>query len=164
MKKSKSWSESNLERQLWHPASWFLIEILLTVMTTHAGLVETEFQTNMYPDDPERARAITSSIPCLQVNQQPVSITSIIDPWHFGKDPDPRIRTTDIRIRLWIRILLFTSVAAKMPKKLKLGVFFSKFLSLLLFEDTLYISGTDPQQCLYSVTTTLFSYSRSLTG
>ncbi len=33
----------------------------------NAGLVETEFQTNMYPDDPERARAITSSIPCLQV-------------------------------------------------------------------------------------------------
>ncbi len=32
-------------------------------------------------------------------------VTSVPDPWHFGTDPDadPRIRTSDLRIRLRIR-------------------------------------------------------------
>ncbi len=38
----------------------------------------------------------------------------VVDLWHFGTDPDPVIRTSDLRIR----ILLFLSVAAdKMPTK-----------------------------------------------
>ncbi len=52
--------------------------------------------------------------------------TSVVDPWHVGTDPDPRVRTTDLRIR----ILLFTSVMFKMPTK-------KYFLSfLLIFEGT----------------------------
>ncbi len=43
---------------------------------------------------------------------------SVVDPWHFGTDPY-RIRNTDFRIQLWIRIriLLFSSVAFKIPIK-----------------------------------------------
>jgi hypothetical protein len=44
----------------------------------------------------------------------------LVEPWHSGPDPDPRIRTTDLRIR----ILLFSSVAFKMPTKNK---FFQSF-------------------------------------
>ncbi len=55
-----------------------------------------------------------------------------MDPWHFDIDPDPRIRTTDLRIR--IRILLFSSVADKMPQKM---YFFPKFFAYyLLFKGT----------------------------
>ncbi len=31
--------------------------------------------------------------------------TSLVDPWHFCTDPDPRLRTTDIRIPNRIRII-----------------------------------------------------------
>jgi hypothetical protein len=55
--------------------------------------------------------------------------TIVVDPWHFGTDPHPWIRTTDIRIR----ILLFSSVADKMPTKTK---FFSRVFCLLHFEGT----------------------------
>ncbi len=51
-------------------------------------------------------------------------------PWHFGTDPNPRIRTTDFRIR----ILLFSSTANKMPTKNKF--FCSNFFYFLLFEGT----------------------------
>ncbi len=40
-----------------------------------------------------------------------VSFFSVADPWHFGTDPDPRIRTSDKRIL--IRILLLSSVTFK---------------------------------------------------
>ncbi len=54
-----------------------------------------------------------------------------MDPWYFGTQPDPRIRTTELRIR--IRILLFSSVAFKMSKNISL--FFLSFL-LLFFVGT----------------------------
>jgi hypothetical protein len=53
------------------------------------------------------------------------------DPWHFGADPDPRIRISDWWIR--IRILLFSSVTFKMATKTK---FIFKALWLLLYEGT----------------------------
>ncbi len=40
-----------------------------------------------------------------------------MDPCHFGTDPDSRIRTTNLQIRN--QILLFSSVADKMPTKNK---------------------------------------------
>ncbi len=49
------------------------------------------------------------------------------DPWHFGMDPDPRIRTSED----WIRILLFSSVTFKMATK---KINFSMFFCLLLFK------------------------------
>jgi hypothetical protein len=30
-----------------------------------------------------------------------------LDPLHVGTDPDPRIRTTDLRIQFWIRKFFF---------------------------------------------------------
>jgi hypothetical protein len=42
---------------------------------------------------------------------------------YFDTDPDPRIRTTDLRNR----ILLFSSVVAKMPSKRR--CYFSKFFA-----------------------------------
>ncbi len=42
-----------------------------------------------------------------------LQLNIFVDPWHFGTDPDPRIRTADLRIR----ILLFSSVAEKDAKK-----------------------------------------------
>ncbi len=43
----------------------------------------------------------------------------VVDPWQLGTDtdPNPRIRTTDIRIRLHILILLFSAVADKRGEK-----------------------------------------------
>ncbi len=61
---------------------------------------------------------------------------SVVNRWHFGMDPEPWIRVTDLRIRIRItdfrRILLFPSVADKMLTKN--SVFFKGFFSLLIFE------------------------------
>ncbi len=56
-----------------------------------------------------------------------VSFFNVADPWHFGTDPDPRIRTSDKRIL--IRILLFSSVTFKMAIEKNFLIFFC----LLLF-------------------------------
>ncbi len=56
------------------------------------------------------------------------STHSVVDAWHFGGDPDLRIRSTDLRIRVWLRFLAFFSVAEKMPTK----IFKKKYFSFLL--------------------------------
>ncbi len=38
------------------------------------------------------------------------------DPWHFGADRDPRIRTSDEWIRIQLRIRLLSSVTLSMQK------------------------------------------------
>ncbi len=38
---------------------------------------------------------------------------SVVDPWHFGTDPDPRIRASGQWIRIRLRILLFSSLTFK---------------------------------------------------
>ncbi len=42
-------------------------------------------------------------------NNNWLGTSRVVEPWYFGMDPDPRIRTTDsrIRIRILFRILLF---------------------------------------------------------
>ncbi len=47
------------------------------------------------------------------------AVISVADLWHFGTKPDPRIHASDywIRIRIWIRILLFSSLTFKTPTK-----------------------------------------------
>jgi hypothetical protein len=57
-----------------------------------------------------------------------ITHSSVVDPWYFGTDPDPRIRASDQWIR--IRILLFSSLTFKMPTKK------NYFFCLLLFEGT----------------------------
>ncbi len=47
--------------------------------------------------------------------------SSVVDPWHFGTDPDPPIRTTDLRIR--IQILIIRQWLTKCQQ-----IFFPKFL------------------------------------
>ena len=42
---------------------------------------------------------------------------SVVNLWHFGADPDPRIRASDQWIRIRGRILLFTSLTFKTPTK-----------------------------------------------
>ncbi len=55
----------------------------------------------------------------------------VVDPRHFGTDPDPRIRTTDCRIL----ILPYTSVASKIPNKIVLlSVFAFSFLKVHLHQ------------------------------
>ena len=44
---------------------------------------------------------------------------SVVDPWHFDTDPDPPICTTDLQIRF----PLFSSLADKMPKNIKLSYY-----------------------------------------
>jgi hypothetical protein len=56
-----------------------------------------------------------------------VYFSSVPYPWRFGTDPDPRICTSDLRIR----ILLFSSVTFNTPTK----IFFQIFL-LFIFEGT----------------------------
>jgi hypothetical protein len=63
--------------------------------------------------------------------------TSLVDPLHFGTDPDPdpRICRTDLRIRVLLEILLFSSVTFKMPT---INNFFLTFF-LLTFLRYIYI-------------------------
>ncbi len=53
-------------------------------------------------------------------------LSSVVDSWHFGTDPD----TTDLQIRLWIRILLFGQGLTRCQQKVRM---FLKFFYLLLF-------------------------------
>jgi hypothetical protein len=55
--------------------------------------------------------------------------SSVPDPWHFGTDPYPWIRTSDLRIQ----ILHFSSVIFKTPTK---NIFYFIFIYILLFEGT----------------------------
>jgi len=56
-------------------------------------------------------------------------VSSVVNPWHFGTDQGPWIRTTDLRIRIQIRrILLFSSVAFKMATKLFLLISFQRYI------------------------------------
>ena len=50
-------------------------------------------------------------------------VTSVGDPWHFGSDPVPGIRTSDyqIQIRIQLRIRLLSSVTLRMEKYLPAG-------------------------------------------
>ncbi len=41
------------------------------------------------------------------ISRIPMVGTNVVDPWHFGTDPDPGIRASDQWIQL--RILLFSS-------------------------------------------------------
>ncbi len=63
-----------------------------------------------------------------------IILNSVPDPWHFGTDPDPRISTSDQRIRIRLRILLFSSMTFKMPTTQ--DKFFLSFFCLVLFECT----------------------------
>ncbi len=59
--------------------------------------------------------------------------TSVMDPCHFVTDPGSRIRTTDLRIRIWIQH--FSSVAHKQPTK---NICFQSYFCLLIFEGTFF--------------------------
>ncbi len=50
--------------------------------------------------------------------------TSVADPWHFGTNTDPRIHNNNIRIRLRIRMLLFSSATFKMATKKNIAYYF----------------------------------------
>ncbi len=63
-------------------------------------------------------------------------LTSVPDPWHFGTDPDSQIRIFDQKIRIRIRILLFSSVTFKMPTKNNL---FLQVFMLIPFWRYIYI-------------------------
>ncbi len=56
----------------------------------------------------------------------------VVDPWHFGTDPDPRIRTPVLWVRIRIRIVPFSSVGDKMPT--------NKFFCLFVFEGYIFTS------------------------
>ncbi len=49
--------------------------------------------------------------------EQKDSFSSVVDPWHFGTDPDPRIRASGRLIQIRLRILLFSSLTFKTPIK-----------------------------------------------
>jgi hypothetical protein len=53
-------------------------------------------------------------------------VTSVGDPWHFGADPDPRIRTSDFWIRIQLRIRLLSSPILRCKKKYFVSYFFSE--------------------------------------
>lgn len=58
------------------------------------GLVETEFQSAMYPEDPARATAITSSLPCLQAQDMADTVTYILSAPKHMQIHDILIRPT----------------------------------------------------------------------
>ena len=50
----------------------------IRVAAISPGLVETEFQSAMYPEDPARAAAITSALPCLQAADMADAVAYIL--------------------------------------------------------------------------------------
>ncbi len=60
----------------------------------------------------------------LKSEDQLLGSVGIVDPWHFGTDQG--IHTTDLCIRIRIRILLFSSVTFKKPTKIQ---FFPRFVA-----------------------------------
>jgi len=50
----------------------------IRVAAVSPGLVETEFQSAMYPDDPARAAAICNALPCLQANDMADAVAYIL--------------------------------------------------------------------------------------
>ena len=61
--------------------------------------------------------------------------TSVPEPWRYDMDPDLRMRTTGLRIRIRVRIgiLLFSSVAFKMPTKNKISFFaYRRYINICL--------------------------------
>ena len=86
------------------------------------------------PGPPSLPRPHLLQLPLSRLIQVPtfhtfVLIFSVVDPWHFGTDPDPLIRAFDqwSWIRLWI--LLFSCLTFKTPTK----NYFSKFFLLINF-------------------------------
>jgi hypothetical protein len=57
-------------------------------------------------------------------DSQYVSICSVLDPLHFGVDPDLRNHASDKWIKMLIRILLFSSLTFMTPTKTKIKNFF----------------------------------------
>ncbi len=78
---------------------------------------------------------------CFSVNW---AATSVPDPWHVGVDPDtdPRIHDSDkwirMRIRMRIRLLLFSSLTLKRRGQQKKNIFYKVFL-LITFWRYIYI-------------------------
>jgi hypothetical protein len=74
-------------------------------------------------------------------------VTSVADPCNFGTDPDPRIHTSDlwIRIRMQILILLFSSVTFSRlhNKKMFLSFFAYDFLKVQLHHFQRYKSNKE---------------------
>jgi hypothetical protein len=71
----------------------------------------------------------SSYITCMYICTYVHTMSSVPDPWCFGKDPDPRISTTGLRIR----ILLFLRSGSHDTKK-------KKFLFLINYCRYTYIS------------------------
>jgi len=69
----------------------------IRVAAISPGLVETEFQSAMYPDDPARAAAITSSLPCLQAEDMADAVTYILSTPKHMQIHDILIRPTQQR-------------------------------------------------------------------
>jgi hypothetical protein len=68
----------------------------------------------------------------MHYNLNSIGILKAVDPCQFNTVPDPQIRTTDLQIRIRIRILLFSSssLTFKMPTKNK---FFSKVFLFIIY-------------------------------
>ncbi len=65
-----------------------------------------------------------------------VLVFSVVDAWHFGADPNPRIRASDQWIR--IRILLLSCLAFKTPTQ-KWATIFCRSFSVYYFWRYIYI-------------------------
>jgi len=69
----------------------------IRVAAISPGLVETEFQSAMYPDDPAKAAAITSALPCLQAKDMADAVTYILSAPKHMQIHDILIRPTQQR-------------------------------------------------------------------
>ncbi len=77
---------------------------------------------NSGPGPPSLPRPHLLQLPLSRLIQVPygtlhtfVLIFSVVDPWHFVTDPDPRICASDQWIRIQLRILLFMSLTFNTP-------------------------------------------------
>jgi len=64
----------------------------IRVSALSPGLVETEFQSAMYPDDPEQVKSIQSSVKCLQAEDMAESVKYMLS-------APPHVQIHDILVR-----------------------------------------------------------------
>jgi len=64
---------------------------------------------------------------------------TLVDPWHFG--PDPQIRTTDLRIRIYVRIRLLNIASLKCQDLIKNIQMAYNFVTLLIYPLKFFFRG-----------------------
>ncbi len=77
----------------------------------------------------------SSYITCMYICTNVHTMSSVPDPWCFVKDPDPRISTTGLRIRIRILIFLRSGSHDTKKKKFLFLINYGRYTLISVFKD-----------------------------